>query len=106
MFTVSTIRELSVSAEAPFVHALAEKLSDIDKTRIHKTDDLVLRKAIFGLLEVVAELEQRLIALEGPEAHAEWSSRLSVSLSMPTPDQVRLSNWDDQGRPGQGGPQA
>lgn len=90
MFTTSNIRDLKVGEQAAFTKALADKLVDIDKNRIHATDDLVLRKAVFGLLEIVAELEQRLIALEGPQAHAEWSARLSANLSMPSPDELRL----------------
>lgn len=90
MFTDNSIRDLTVSDQAPFTSALVAKLHDIDKNRIHATDDLIIRKAVFGLLEVVAELEQRLVALEGPEAHAEWSSRLSVDLGTPSPDQLRL----------------
>lgn len=90
MFTENTISDIEVSEDAAYVSALLGKLVDIDKTRIATDDRLVLRKAVFGLLEIVAELESRLIALEGPEARAEWSSRLNVNLDMPTPDQLRL----------------
>lgn len=90
MFTDSSIRDLTVSDRAPFASALVAKLHDIDKNRIHPTDDLIIRKAVFGLLEVVAELEQRLVSLEGPEAHAAWAARLSADLDSPTPDQLRL----------------
>ncbi|MEW2622459.1 hypothetical protein [Streptomyces sp. NPDC048106] len=90
MFTVDTIRGLHLHQDAPLAAALAKKLADIDARRIHSTDELVLRKAVFGLLEIVAELEQRLIALEGPLARQEWSTRLATALGERTPDQVRL----------------
>lgn len=90
MFTDSSIRDLEVGESSPFVKALTDKLLDIDKNRIHATDDLVMRKAVLGLLSVVAELERRLVAVEGPAAREEWTARLSVDLGMPTPDEVRL----------------
>jgi hypothetical protein len=90
MFSDSTIRDVSVSDRAAFVSALVGKLTDLDKNRIHSSDELVLRKAVFGLLEIVAELEQRLIAVEGPGARASWSARLETELGARTPDQVRL----------------
>ncbi len=90
MFSDSTIRDVSVSDRAAFVSALMDKLIDLDKNRIHASDDLVLRKAVFGLLEIVAELEQRLIAVESPEARASWATRLNTELDARTPDQVRL----------------
>ena len=90
MFTQNNIRDVTIGADAPIAQALAAKLLDLDKNRIHPTDDLVVRKAVFGLLEVVADLERRLIALEGPEARAAWSARLSSDLGAPTPDERRL----------------
>jgi len=90
MFTESTIRDISVSDEAVFVTALLEKLADLDKNRIHASDELILRKAVLGLLTVVGELEERLVALEGPEARAEWSARLTTGLEARSPDQIRL----------------
>lgn len=90
MFTDNSVRELTATAEAPYMGALIEKLVDLDKNRIHPTDDLIIRKAVFGLLEVVAELEKRLIALEGPDAREQWAARLAVDLGAPTPDQLRL----------------
>ncbi len=90
MFSDSTIRDVSVSDRAAFVSALVGKLTDLDKNRINASDDLVLRKAVFGLLEIVAELEQRLIAVEGPEARASWVTRLRTELDARSPDQVRL----------------
>jgi hypothetical protein len=90
MFSDSTIRDVSVSDRAAFVAALVSKLTDLDKNRIHANDSLVLRKAVFGLLEIVAELEQRLIALEGPDARSSWAGRLEAGLDARSPDQVRL----------------
>jgi len=49
----------------------------------------VLRKAILGLLEVVAELEHRLVALEPPSAATNRERRLAKFLDQPTPDQPR-----------------
>lgn len=90
MFTDTNIRDLRVGADAVYVKALAEKLVDIDTNRIHSTDDLIIRKAVFGLLEIVAELEQRLIAIEGPQAREQWSARLAADLGARTPDELRL----------------
>jgi hypothetical protein len=90
VFTESTIRDVRIGEEAVYVSALVHKLIDLDKSRIHASDDLILRKAVFGLLEVVAALEQRLADLEGPEAQEAWSARLSKSLDALSPDQARL----------------
>ncbi|MDX6740170.1 hypothetical protein [Actinocorallia sp. A-T 12471] len=90
MFTQNTFRNLRVDADAVLVSALTEKLADLDAHRIHATDDLVVRKAVFGLIEIVAELELRLREVESPDARARWSARLADSLGGPTPDQVRL----------------
>lgn len=90
MFTANNIRDVAISDEAPYARALVDKLLDIDRNRIHATDELIVRKAVFGLLEVIAELEQRLIAVEGPQAQADRSARLSTDLGTPTPDQLRL----------------
>ncbi|MEV6164882.1 hypothetical protein AB0L71_23760 [Streptomyces sp. NPDC052052] len=85
MFTDSSIRDLRLDEEAVLCNVLARKLADIDANRIHATDELVIRKAVFGLLEVVAELERRVIALEGPQARAEWAARLADNLGTDTP---------------------
>ena len=90
MFTDSNIRDLRIDTDAAFVKALTEKLVDIDTNRIHSSDELVIRKAVFGLLEIVAELERRLIAVEDPQTRAEWTARLAAELSARTPDQLRL----------------
>lgn len=90
MFTNDKVGHISVGEQAAFVHALVAKLKDIDKARIHATDDLVVRKAVFGLMEITAVLEQRIAALEGPEVRDQWSSRLGAELGAATPDQIRL----------------
>ncbi|MDP3950420.1 hypothetical protein [Microbacterium sp.] len=94
MFTENTIRDVEVSEDSPISKALVAKLTDIEKNRIHSSDDLVLRKAVFGLLEIVAELEQRLIAVESPEVQVAWRERLAESLTSMTPDEVRLGERD------------
>jgi hypothetical protein len=38
----------------------------------------------------VAQLEARLIELEGPEAHARWGVRLGEVTARPTPEDLRL----------------
>jgi len=96
MFTENTIRDVAVEGRTPFVAALVEKLTDIEKNRIHSNDDLVLRKAVFGLLEIVGELERRVIALESPEAREEWQARLADDLAQLTPDEVRLGERDEE----------
>ena len=90
MFSDSSIRDIEVSPDAPYVSALLEKLTDLDKNRIHSSDDLVMRKAVLGLLEVVAQLEQRLAALEGPQARTAAAQRLQSALKTASPDELRL----------------
>jgi len=64
MFTESSIGELEVPPQAPHTKTLHAKLVDIDADRIGATDAIVLRKAVLGLITIVAELEQRLAALD------------------------------------------
>lgn len=90
MFTDNRVGSISVHEDAAFVHALRAKLVDIDKNRIHSSDDLVLRKAVFGLLEVTAVLEQRIAALESETVREGWNDRVRTELRAATPDQVRL----------------
>lgn len=75
----------------PFTGALAAKLVDIDRNRINGSDELVLRKAVFGLLEIVSILEARIAALEGDDAQAFWRARLEAGTAGPTPDELRIS---------------
>ncbi|GAA1011750.1 hypothetical protein Aple_013000 [Acrocarpospora pleiomorpha] len=85
MFRASTVQDVEVSGESGYVNALLAKLLDIDHHRIAANDSLVLRKAVLGLLEIVAELERRLIALEGPDVRTEWTTRLEEHLAAAQP---------------------
>lgn len=89
MFTENTAQDLNLAQDAPFTRALGAKLIDIDRNRINGSDELVLRKAVFGLLEIVGDLEARISAQEGPEARALWRAKLEAELAGPTPDEVR-----------------
>lgn len=90
MFTDNSIRSIEVDEGAVFVRALVEKLAGVDKNRIHASDDLVLRKAIFGLIEVVGVLEQRIAAGETPAVREGWADTLRSELESASPDQIRL----------------
>lgn len=90
MFSASNVKEVRVDDGGAFSSALIAKLVDIDNTRIHKTDDLVLRKAVFGLLEIVSALEARIEQLEGPEARALWRARFEADMAEPKPDMLRV----------------
>jgi hypothetical protein len=90
MFSENSIRDISVDEGAPYVQALVDKLVDIDKNRIHASDDLVVRKAVFGLLQIVGRLERRVAELEDPQIRAEWTARVDDAAGRPTPDEIRL----------------
>lgn len=64
-FIGSSIYEIDPGADAPLVSGVLDKLKDLDAQRIAKNDDLVMRKAVIGLLGVVARLEARIGELEG-----------------------------------------
>jgi hypothetical protein len=68
MTSATTIGETTINDEAKLVGALRQKLVDIDTHRIAPTDQLVIRKAVLGLVEIVAQLESRIIALESGAA--------------------------------------
>lgn len=95
LFSSNSVSNLSLSEGSPAASALVAKLADLDKGRIHSTDDLILRKAVFGLLEVVSLLESRVAELEGVEASSAWTERISQAMGMPTPDQLRLGEIDE-----------
>jgi hypothetical protein len=98
MLRANSILDADVKTGARgFSQSLMTKLVDIESTRIADNDYLVIRKAVFGLLEIVAELEARVIALEGPDVHFEWEARLADLEASPTPDAVRLG--EDTGGP-------
>lgn len=90
MFTASIVQDVLTDEGAPFTGALAAKLVDIDRTRINRSDELVLRKAVFGLLEIVSVLESRIAALEGPDAEAVWRARFEADKAEPRPDEMRI----------------
>lgn len=92
MFTGNSINDVSVPGESEFAMTLLAKLRDLDATRIASNDDIVLRKALLGLLEIVGELELRLVHLEGPESRQRWRQRLDQAEGAPTPDDVRLNS--------------
>lgn len=95
MFRAHSIRDVLPTDGAEFTSALTAKLLDIEAVRIADNDALVLRKAVFGLLELVGELEARLVALEGPGARQQWAERLAEVSTTPTPDEVRLGLDDE-----------
>ncbi|GAA2976081.1 hypothetical protein JOD63_003422 [Microbacterium terrae] len=95
MFTENSVQDVSVTPDAPFVTALLAKLVDIDKNRINRSDDLVLRKAVFALIELVGDLEARVRELEGPDASERWYVKLEAELAAPTPDELRLGEPDE-----------
>ncbi len=61
---VNSVQEIVPSSDATLTSELLAKLKDIDANRIAKTDAVVLRKAVLGLLTVVSSLEGRIATLE------------------------------------------
>jgi hypothetical protein len=90
VFTASIVQDVVPEKGAPFTGALAAKLVDIDRNRINRSDELVLRKAVFGLLEVVSILEARVAALERDEAASFWRARFEADMAEPRPDELRI----------------
>lgn len=90
MFTANIVQDVVPEERAPFTGALAAKLVDIDRNRINRSDELVLRKAVFGLLEIVGILEARVAALEGDNASAFWRARFEAGMAEPGPDKLRI----------------
>lgn len=60
----SSVREIEPVPDAALTAELLERLKDLDATRINKDDQIVIRKAVLGLLSIVATLEARIAALE------------------------------------------
>lgn len=60
----SSVQEINPSDHAPLSNSLLERLKDLDLNRIGRNDDIVVRKAVYGLLALVAELERRVLVLE------------------------------------------
>jgi len=61
---VNSVQDIAGSSDATLTSELLAKLKDIDANRIAKTDEVVLRKAVLGLLAVVSSLEGRIATLE------------------------------------------
>jgi hypothetical protein len=61
---VNSVQEIVASSDATLCSELLEKLKIIDANRIAKTDEIVMRKAVLGLLTVISSLEGRIAVLE------------------------------------------
>lgn len=59
-----SIQEVGAGAGAPLIGAVLERLKDIDEQRISRDDAIVIRKGVYALFSVVAELEGRIGVLE------------------------------------------
>lgn len=59
-----SIQEISAGTDAPLIAAALETLKDMDAQRISKDDAIVVRKGVYALFSVVAELEGRVAVLE------------------------------------------
>ncbi|MBY6687809.1 hypothetical protein HQ305_21255 [Rhodococcus sp. BP-149] len=64
MIIANTIGDVTVSDVAQDLGAVVATLKDLDEQRIAKNDDIVLRKAVLALLELVGRLEERVVRLE------------------------------------------
>jgi hypothetical protein len=60
----NSVQEIDAAENAELSAALLDRLKDLDATRINKDDQIVLRKAVLGLLSIVSTLEARIAALE------------------------------------------
>ena len=60
----SSVQEIEAEGNAELTAALLERLKDLDATRINKDDQIVMRKAVLGLLSIVSTLEARIAELE------------------------------------------
>jgi hypothetical protein len=60
----NSVQEIDAAANAELTAALLDRLKDLDAGRINKDDQIVLRKAVLGLLSIVSTLEARIAALE------------------------------------------
>ena len=64
MIIANTIGDVTVSDVAQDLGEVVATLKDLDEQRIAKNDDIVLRKAVLALLELVGRLEERVVRLE------------------------------------------
>ncbi|GAA3385004.1 hypothetical protein [Cryptosporangium minutisporangium] len=60
----STVQEIEAAPNAELTADLLDRLKDLDATRINKDDQIVMRKAVLGLLSIVSTLEARIAELE------------------------------------------
>lgn len=60
----NSVQAIDPDANAAIMTVLLEKLKEIDENRIAAQDEIVLRKAVYGLLSVVSNLEGRIARLE------------------------------------------
>jgi hypothetical protein len=60
----NSIQDVVAGAGAPLIAAALETLKDIDAQRISSDDAIVIRKGVYALFAVVAELEGRVGVLE------------------------------------------
>lgn len=79
MKIANTIGDVTVGSLATDLGAVMETLRDVDDQRIAKTDDVVIRKGVLALLELVGRLEERVVMLErscaGGKTDADGESR-------------------------------
>lgn len=59
-----SIQEIEAGTDAPLIAAVLETLKDMDAQRISTDDAIVIRKGVYALFSVVAELEGRVAVLE------------------------------------------
>lgn len=59
-----SIQEIGAGPDAPLIAAALETLKDMDAQRISTDDAIVVRKGVYALFSVVAELEGRVAVLE------------------------------------------
>ncbi|MBT2276319.1 hypothetical protein [Rhodococcus qingshengii] len=71
----NTIGEVTVGSAASDLGEVVAILKDLDEQRIAKSDDVVIRKAVLALLQVVGRLEDRLARLEHSVAASETVGR-------------------------------
>ncbi|MBY4039199.1 hypothetical protein HQO38_18615 [Rhodococcus fascians] len=64
MKIANSIGDVTVAAGAADSAEIIAVLKDLDAQRIAKSDDIVIRKGMLALLDLVGRLEQRIVDLE------------------------------------------
>lgn len=64
MKIANRIGDVTVAAGATDSAEIIAVLKDLDAQRIAKSDDIVIRKGMLALLDLVGRLEQRIVDLE------------------------------------------